>query len=182
MLIRVKDDTEQIRNDLDDTIDTMCKGLSEKKQDEIIESYFNELKENNYSFYEQLIGMMLADHYKLMKLSEKYNDMDDEDKLFLNLYDDLHDINDVLNYMEEYPEAIFPFVYSTKEFNSYSYFEKREAWLACKDELPFLMRMSPLNTLDYLYYCQKYSVETFKTIYDDYTSADKSLVGFFWKN
>lgn len=50
MLIRVKNDTEQIRNYLDDTIDNMCRGLSEEKQDEIIESYFNELKEKNYSF------------------------------------------------------------------------------------------------------------------------------------
>lgn len=179
MLIRVKNDTEQIRNYLDDTIDNMCRGLSEEKQDEIIESYFNELKEKNYSFYEQLIGMMFADHYKLIKLSEKYKDMDDEDKLFLDLYDDFHDIDDILNYMEEYPEAIFSFVYNMSEFNSYSYFEKREAWLACKDDLPPLMNMSPLNNLDYLYYCQKYSVETFRTIYDYYTSVDKSLIGSF---
>lgn len=179
MFIRFGDYTEQIRNYLDNIVDDMCSGLCAEKQDEIIDDYFNDLKEKNYTFYQYLIGMLFTDHYKLLRISEKYDDLDEDDEIFLKLYNDFYSLDDILNYVEEYPNALASFLYNMSEFNSYNYFEKREAWLSCKDELDFLKKFSPLNIFDYLYYCQKYNIAMLKSIYDDYTKIDKSLVGSF---
>lgn len=179
MFIRFEDYTEQIRNYFDNIVNNMCRGLCTEKQDEIIDSYFNRLKEKNYTFYQYLIGMMFTDHYKLLRLSEKYDDFDEDDEIFLDLYNGFYSLDDVLNYVEEYPDALASFLYNMSEFNGYDYFEKREAWLSCKDELEFLNKISPLNIFDYLYYCQKYNIDMLKSIYDDYTSKNKLLIGSF---
>ena len=179
MFIRFEDYTEQIRNYLDNIVNNMCSGLCTEKQNEKIASYFNELKDKNYTFYQYLIGMMFTDHYKLLKISEKYDDLDEDDEMFLKLYNDFYSFDDILNYMEEYPNALFSFLYNMSEFNRYDYFEKREAWLSCKDELESLKKFSPLNILDYLYCCQKYNIAMLKSIYEDYTKTDSSLVGSF---
>lgn len=182
MLIRFENFTKQIRSYLDEAIDDMCKGLSSDKQDEIIESYFHELKENNYNFYKHLIGMMFSDHYKILKDDERFNHIDDNGKSLLEIYSYFHDIDDVLNYVEDTPNALSDFLYGMSVFNGYDDdFDRRQVWLSCKDDLEFLIKFSPLNVFDYLYYCGKYSVERFKAIYDDYTSTDKSLIGSFEK-
>lgn len=179
MVIKFFDYTEQIRNNLDDSIDNMCSGLNDDQIDEIIDSYFKELKEKNYELYTNLIGMIFSDHYKLLKYAQRNNEINEEDESFLNLYTDFFDINDILNYVDENPYALESFLWAMSDFNSYDYFEKREIWLSCKEDLDFLFKMSPYNTLDYSYYCQKYTIEMFKSIYDDYTKEDPTLKGSF---
>lgn len=179
MVIKFFDYIEQIRNNLDDSIDNMCGGLNDEQMDIIIESYFKELKEKDYELYTNLIGMIFSDHYKLLKYAQKNNEINEEDEYFLDIYTDFNDIDDVLNYVDGNPYAIESFLWAMSDFNSYDYFEKREIWLSCKEDLDFLFKISSYNTLDYSYYCQKFTVEMFKSMYDDYTKEDPTLIGSF---
>ena len=129
--------------------------------------YFYMMRNNNYKLYKNVIGLIASDHYKMINDLRKFDIDLEEDYLYLDLYESISNQDELIYIIEEDPAMILEIITYMNEFNSLDYFEKRESYLNCKDNLNVLFKLSPYSILDYLYYCQKYDFNILKAIYKE---------------
>ena len=137
------------------------------QSDKAILYYFYMLRQNNNKLYKNIIGLIAGEHYKIIKEYSILDKLTDEDELFINLYESLLNQDELIAIIEEEPAIIISILSYMKEFECYDYFEKRQCYLNNKSNLDILFKLSPCSVLDYLYYCQKYNMNTLKIIYDE---------------
>ena len=169
MVVRFDDFTEKLRCNVEKHIEYIHNNSKNSEEmDEKIIMYFMNLKQKDYSYYSQLVGLLLSDHYKQLYDKKVLFMLTENEQEKLNLYDELYDNESIMALIEDSPEILIELVYQMSEFNSLDYFVKRKMLFNCKDNLDLLKRFSSFNVFDYLYYCQKYSIEILQSIFDDY--------------
>lgn len=168
MTIRFGDIIEQLRmrviKDMEYILDNSQTSV---QSDKAILYYFYMLRQNNNKLYKNIIGLIAGEHYKIIKEYSILDKLTDEDELFINLYESLLNQDELIAIIEEEPAIIISILSYMKEFECYDYFEKRQCYLNNKSNLDILFKLSPCSVLDYLYYCQKYNMNTLKIIYDE---------------
>ena len=161
MTIRFGDIIEQLRMRVIKDIEYILDNSQTSVQsDKAILYYFYMLRQNNNKLYKNIIGLIAGEHYKIIKEYSILDKSTDEDELFINLYESLLNQDELIAIIEEEPSYM-------NEFECYDYFEKRQCYLNNKSNLDTLFKLSPCSVLDYLYYCQKYDMNTLKIIYDE---------------
>jgi len=128
----------------------------------------NQLKNNNYDLYTELVGLMASDHYKQLIDKKYYSMLTEDDKEKLQIYEDLYDQAAAVDLYENNEYLLIEALLEMYTFNTSDYFYKRQLLLRFKDNFSELSKFSNLNIYDYLYYCQKYNVEILKNIYDGF--------------
>lgn len=139
------------------------KYISSKEADCKIYEYFNALRKRNNVYYKNVVGLLASDHYKILLTSLDYRALDEEDKSYLDLYEEISDISSII---EDNPEMLDILISKSYEFLSYDYFSKREILFRCMDKSSKLNELSCFNKYDYMYYCCKYNVGTIKEVYN----------------
>lgn len=169
MVIRFENFTDEIRCELENIVEYIHNNSkTEEETDNKIMILFNYLKQKNYYIYSQITGLLVSDHYKQLLDKNNLEMLNEIEQNQLDLYSELYDNEDVVNFIESNPEILTQLLYEMSEFNFNDYFVKREMILKNKDNFNTLKKFSVFNIFDYLYYCQKYNFEIFKTIYNDY--------------
>lgn len=167
MLIRYGDVSEQIRDYLVSDIEVLQfenpKKLDFERQ---FIKYFKKMEAYNEEMYKQILGLMLADGYKLLNAKRQDGFATKEEIKILEKYEQFDNEQAVL-FLKINPAALFINFYSMSEFNDYDYFMKRSLLVDCRSKIDYLKKLSVYTVYDYLFYCQKYGVETLKTIFDD---------------
>lgn len=168
MTIRFGDIIEQLRMRVIKDIEyILVNSQTSVQSDKAILYYFYMLRQNNNKLYKNIIGLIASDHYKMIKEYSILDKSIDEDELFINLYESLSSQDELIAIIEEEPAIIISILSYMNEFECYDYFEKRQCYLNNKSNLDTLFKLSPCSVLDYLYYCQKYDMNTLKIIYDE---------------
>ena len=169
MTIRFGDIIEQLRMRVIKNMKYILDNSQTSVQsDKAILYYFYMLRQNNNKLYKNIIGLIASDHYKMIKefMEENINIIED-DFYYLNLYENVSNQDELISIVENDPSIILEIICFMKEFECYDYFEKRQCYLNNKSNLDTLFKLSPCSVLDYLYYCQKYDMNTLKIIYDE---------------
>lgn len=168
MTIRFGDIIEQLRMRVIKDIEYILDNSQTSVQsDKAILYYFYLMRQSNNKLYKNIIGLIASEHYKIIKEYSILGKSIDEDELFINLYESLSNQDELITIIEEEPAIIINILNYMNEFECYDYFEKRQCYLNNKSNLDTLFKLSPCSVLDYLYYCQKYDVNTLKIIYDE---------------
>ena len=168
MNVRFGNMIESIRNDVINNVEYIIDSCQTSVQsNRAILYYFYLIRNTDYKLYKNIIGLMASDHYKIIK---EYSNLDksiEDDSIFINLYENLTSQDELIMVLEEEPMMILNIMDYMNEFACYEYFEKRQCYLNSKDNLNTLFKLSPYSVLDYLYYCQKYDINTLKIIYHE---------------
>ena len=176
MTIRFGDIIEQLRMRVIKDIEYILDNSQTSVQsDKAILYYFYMLRQNNNKLYKNIIGLIAGEHYKIIKEYSILDKSKDEDELFINLYESLLNQDELIAIIEEEPAIIISILSYMNEFECYDYFEKRQCYLINKNNLDTLFKLSPCSVLDYLYYCQKYDMNTLKIIYEENNIKQEDL-------
>lgn len=177
MVVEFSDYVEKLRNNIEGDINNLFL-VSHESQENLIKNYFEELKSKDYELYEQTMGLLVSDHIKILNDREKSKNITDYELDMLNLYKRLNSNSDALDFVSNDCQILNMLFYAMIDFNYYDYFYKREIWLNSKDELSRLSKLSSLNTMDYLYYCQKFNLDLLRKKYNEFKtnySIDHSM-------
>lgn len=167
-MVRFSNVTEDIRTMIISHIEYIVDNCQTGDQiNRAILYYFYMMRNNNYKLYKNIIGLIASDHYKMINDLRKYEIDLREDYPYLNLYENISNQDELIYIIEEEPSIILEIITYMNEFNSLDYFEKRESYLNCKDNLNVLFKLSSYSILDYLYYCQKYDFDILNIIYKE---------------
>lgn len=167
MIVRFDNFTEMLRVSIENDIDMLHIRYKGEKLDEMIIRYFKDMKKRNFDRYSQVVGLMACDQYKNFLIQQKESNLEDYQIERINSYEELYSHDDVLKFIEDDPNNYISLCYEMSDFNNLDYFLKRHMLLECKDNVATLNKLSLLNVLDYGYYCQKYTVDMFKYLYDE---------------
>lgn len=167
MIVRFDNFTEMLRISIDNDIDMLHTKYNDEELDEMIIRYFKNMKKRNFNRYSQIVGLMACDQYKNFLIQQKESNLEDYQIERINVYEELYSHDDVLKFIEDDPNNYISLCYEMSEFNNLDYFLKRSVLLGCKYNIETLNKLSFLNVLDYGYYCQKYTVDMFKYLYDE---------------
>lgn len=167
-MVRFSNVTEDIRTMVIGNIEYIVDNCQTSAQiNRAILYYFYMMRNNNYKLYKNIIGLIASDHYKMINDLRKFEIDLKEDYPYLSLYENISNQEKLICIIEEEPSIILEIITYMNEFNSLDYFEKRESYLNCKDNINVLFKLSPYSVLDYLYYFQKYDFNILKTIYKE---------------
>ena len=160
---------EKIRESLENIIEKIDDNSNSYEQFNLsVVRYFLYLRENNYTAYTQLLGLVISDHYKFLYYQYKTSILNEEYKQILELYSDLNDNDDLVDLFEEEPIFILNAITGFISYDMLDYFNKRETLKTCKPIMKKLIKFSSLNIYDFLYYDPRtYNIGTFKMIYED---------------
>ena len=128
--------------------------------------YFKEIESYNEWLYKQILGLFMADTYKILNVKRVDGFLTKEEMAAMDRYEGFDNEQAVL-YLKINPNALITSFYNMSEFNDYDYFMKRSVLVDCIDKAEYLKNLSLYSVYDYLFYCQKYEVETLKAFYDD---------------
>lgn len=168
MTIRFGDIIEQLRMRVIKDIEYILDNSQTSVQcNRAILHYFYALRSSNYQLYKNIVGLMASDHYKIINELKRAKSIGKEDFPYMKLYETVLNQDELICVIEKEPTILLEILYCMKEFNDSNYFENRYSYLLCKDKLDILRKLSPYSVLDYLYYCQKYDMNTLKIIYDE---------------
>ena len=163
MVVRYGDFSEKIREYLQDDISIMHTKYynSSVLRKEIIK-YFDKMEKYNEHLYRNILGLLVADTYKVLKVENKNDGSGREELEFMESFTP----NLLVSYVRVNPDALLSSIYYLGEFDSYDYFTKRTILNDMKDKRRFLYDLSIFSVYDYLYYCQRYEMGTLRAIYD----------------
>lgn len=169
MEIKFSNYIEKIRENLENIIEKIDDNSNSYEQfNSLVVRYFLYLRENNYTAYTQLLGLVISDHYKHLYSQYKTSILDEEDKQILELYSDLNDNEDLVDLFEEEPIFVLNAINGFIDYDILDYFNKRETLKTCEPIMKKLIKFSSLNIYDFLYYDPRpYNIGTFKMIYED---------------
>lgn len=180
MIIKFIDLVEEIRSNISNDMEYIFNNsLTSEHMNRAVLYYFYMLSKSNYGFYKNVVGLIASDHYKILKNSNYNDELNDEAFYFINLYESISSQDELISIIEEEPFVLLELLHWTSEFNNCDYFEKRKYYLNCKDKLDVLIKLSSFSTLDFLYHCQKYDMNTIKSIYKEqlnmYNDKDEAI-------
>lgn len=167
MTIRFGDISERLRDEIDNDIEILhFQNPKNSKFEKSIIRYFEKLERSDINLYNQVLGLLLADTYKLLNVKKIDKILTKNEKEKLEFYEEFNN-DTAVSFLELNTNELITSVYNMSEFNSYDYFMKRSILADSKDKLGFLCKLSVFSIYDYLYYCQKYELETLKAIYNE---------------
>ena len=167
MTIRFGDISERLRDEIDNDIEILhFQNPKNSKFEKSIIRYFEKLERSDINLYNQVLGLLLADTYKLLNVKKIDKILTKNEKEKLEFYEEFNN-DTAVSFLELNTNELITSVYNMSEFNSYDYFMKRSILADSKDKLGLLCKLSVFSIYDYLYYCQKYELETLKAIYNE---------------
>ncbi|MCM1370450.1 MAG: hypothetical protein NC181_00970 [Clostridium sp.] len=167
MVIKFFNLVDQFRNKLINDIEFIYNNFSKSKVDYYISDYFNNIKNQNYFIYTQLVGLLISDNYKILYDKKNFDELDLLDTELFEFFEEIKDNVEIILFIEENPEILGEIINNAIDYNSQDYFTKRKILNSCKNNIEKLKNFSILNIYDYLYYCQKYTPELLKQIFDN---------------
>lgn len=180
MVVRFGNLSERLRDRIDSDIEILSlKNPQKKKFEKTFMNYFRKLEMEDRKTYNQILGLLVADTYKLLNVKKIDGLLTKEEIGTIEFYENFNNSTAVA-YLEMHPNELLGAFYHMSEFNTFDYFMKRSVLVDSKDKAKFLCKLSLFSIYDYLYYCQKYELETLKAIYNEDVSegySKKMVIG-----
>ena len=165
MVIRFGNFSELLRYGIENDVEKI---FNEHKQHKAFEKallkYFENMERVNIKFYRQILGLMMADAYKLLNVKRVDKIIEKDEIKLLNLYEEF-DNKTAVSYLKLNKSELVDCFYDMNEFSSYDYFMKRSLLVDSKKYIKYLCELSCFSIYDFLYYCQNYDLDIFKAIY-----------------
>ena len=159
--------SEQYRNLIDSKSELLWNdNPSEKEFEKAIWRYFKDIRNSDEVLYLQLMGMVIADDYKMLYKELVESFLTSEQMEQLDFYRNA-DSMEIIDYYESEPDLLPMAIGSLSDFNCYDFFDKRRILKLCNGERDKLHELSPYCALDYLYYCKPYDIEEYKNMFLD---------------
>lgn len=171
-MIKIADYVDVIRHN----IDNYFKEYLDKDDidyDKILEKV-DDVKKND-KLYRLFVSILFLDDYRI-KLRYVVNNCEtEEDKETLDYYDNnIRSVDDIISYFEESGNFL-DMLNSTILFSRLDSNRQREVITSCKLKNKYLSSISPIHTLDLLYYGFPISLDNYIELFNEYNNDQNSL-------
>lgn len=96
--------------------------------------YFENIKVENYEFYQYIIGLLFIDNYRLLSYRNQYNNLSEEEKNVLDSYQEIQSLDDLLFLIEQDPSLFHTMAFSSIKFQSLNQNGKASILMSISDE------------------------------------------------
>lgn len=172
-----------VDGDIDDDIDAEYYEYGEDEK-EIFDftTIFNRMANTNYELYKKVIGVIWTDFWLL----NNPDLLSDSDENYVTIdYDYSYEemskfksVDDVIDYINEYPELLQSMLLSSLDFISYTNFEKHHKSMYDVKTDKYLERINPLYIFDKILYSQLYEKDDIYCMYLKYLEDFKKEYNF----
>jgi hypothetical protein len=171
-MIKITDYIDLIRHKIDYYFkDSLSK--DDIDYDKILEKV-DEIKKNN-NFYRLFVSILFLDDYRIKFRYVVNNCETEDDKETLSYYDNnISNVDDIITYFEESGDFL-EMINSTILFSRLDSNRQREVIKSCKMRNQYLSSVSPIHTLDLLYYGFPISLDNYIELFNEYNGDQNSL-------
>lgn len=172
MKVEVKNPNNYIRSVV---LSSLSKWIVEDEEIFNISNMIEELKEKDYNMYKLIISVFYCDFWLLNRfdLLDELEELEQEYEYSVDDMLEFRSADDVVNYLENYPELLDEMVASAITFNSMLTNEKRPLFLNDKETDKYLFNINHLYLYDKIEYSQLYDKDYLFWLYKDYISENK---------
>lgn len=124
---------DQIRNMLNDLYTTLSKKFKDEKNIKFYQ-LIEEIKLENYDLYKNIIGLSFLDSYRMLLDKKKYNNLTQLEDEYLNQFNQIEDIDDLLFMIDENPKLLNLIILGTIKFKSLNLKGQANMLLQLSDE------------------------------------------------
>lgn len=100
-----------------------------------INNFINNIKEQNYLFYQTLIGLGFIDRFSILNEKQKYDNLTEYEEQILELFNDIYDLNDLEQILDSNPDILNYIINGIIIFNRLNKKNKAKALLQLDDKL-----------------------------------------------
>lgn len=100
-----------------------------------INNFINNIKEQNYLFYQTLIGLGFIDRFSILNEKQKYDNLTEYEEQILELFNDICDLNDLEQILDSNPDILNYIINGIIIFNRLNKKNKAKALLQLDDKL-----------------------------------------------
>ncbi len=93
-----------------------------------------QIKLENYSLYQNILGLIFLDSYRILKDKEKYDNLTVKEIELVSILNEIEDIDDLLIFINENPSYLSSFIIGTVKFNKLNIKGKATLLLTTSDE------------------------------------------------
>ena len=140
---------DQIRNMLNDLYTALSKKFKNEKNIKFYQ-IIEEIKLENYDLYKNIIGLSFLDSYRMLLDKKKYNNLTQVEDEYLNQFNQIEDIDDLVFMIDENPKLLNSIILGTIKFKN----------LNLKGQANMLLQLSDEKTLKFnkFYLFEKYEM------------------------